>query len=453
MANVYLKIEIKQRELISRILIAMHCAIKKNTVYLGNLQDYLFKDKLCPGLFMDKSISRTASKISKLKKIRENGHIITSMDEEMGVSHENYHSFAKLRFSNETLQLTSAIFCWGDFDFKFLRKKYNKYKKIFFKTGSPRVDICNILKKFDQRKRLNKLPKKKYIVVASNFGTIVSKKPLWKVLSDRKHYYKKKKVDNNVENESFRFGRDIWKTLILREYLDFIEKLSLSFKNKFILIRPHPSEVKKSWEAILNKNLKNVGVMNDYSSSEVLNFAELMIHSGCTTGLEAKLLGTPVISFNPLKDRTYERKFFTKCGKEINNSKKIISFIKKNNYRKISKNQSFEKELDYKFFMNKSISSSARISDVIQSLIRSKNLNNYKNSFRNWYTLNIIEIKFFIKKIFFMNSKEKYYQHKFSDIAAHEVEEMIKILKKTNKNFSNIKFKIFGDRLLKIWSD
>ena len=54
MANIYLKIEIKQRELISRILIAMHCAIKKNTVYLGNLQDYLFKDKLCPGLFMDK---------------------------------------------------------------------------------------------------------------------------------------------------------------------------------------------------------------------------------------------------------------------------------------------------------------------------------------------------------------------------------------------------------------
>ena len=81
---------------------------------------------------MDKSISRTASKISKLKKIRENGHIITSMDEEMGVSHENYHSFAKLRFSNETLKLTSAIFCWGDFDFKFLKKKYKKYKKIFF---------------------------------------------------------------------------------------------------------------------------------------------------------------------------------------------------------------------------------------------------------------------------------------------------------------------------------
>ncbi len=452
MANVYLKIEIKHRELISRILIAMHCAIKKNTVYLGNLQDYLFQDKLCPGLFMDKSISRTSSKISKLKKIRENGHIITSMDEELGVSHENYHSFAKLRYSNETLKLTSAIFCWGDFDFQFLKKKYSKYKKVFFKTGSARVDICNILKKFDQRKRLSKLPKKKYIVIASNFGTIVSKKPLWKVLSDRKPYYKKK-IDNNVENESFRFGRDIWKTLILKEYLDCIEKLSLSFKNKFILIRPHPSEVKKSWEAILSKNLKNVGVIDDYTSSEVLNFAELMIHSGCTTGLEAKLLGTPVISFNPLKDKTYERKFLTKCGTEINNSKKMINFIRKKNYRKITKNQSFEKELDYKFFMNKSASSSVRISNVIQSLIKSKNLNNYKNSFRNWYTLKIVEIKFFIKKIFFMNSKEKYYQHKFSNISSCEVEEMITIFKRTNKSFRNIKFKIFGDRLLKIWSD
>ena len=76
------------------------------------------------------------------------------MDEEMGVSHENYHSFAKLRFSNETLKLTSAIFCWGDFDFKFLKKKYKKYKKNFFKTGSPRVDICNILKNLIKEKDL-----------------------------------------------------------------------------------------------------------------------------------------------------------------------------------------------------------------------------------------------------------------------------------------------------------
>ena len=74
----------------------MHCAIKKNTVYLGNLQDYLFKDKLCPGLFMIKAFQELI-KISKLKKIRENGHIITSMDEEMGVSHKTL--FAKLRFS------------------------------------------------------------------------------------------------------------------------------------------------------------------------------------------------------------------------------------------------------------------------------------------------------------------------------------------------------------------
>ena len=44
------------------------------------------------------------------------------------------------------------------------------------------------------------------------------------------------------------------------------------------------------------------------------------------------------------------------------------------------------------------------------------------------YTLNIVEIKFLLKNIFY-EFKEKYYQHKFSDIAAYEVK-MIKILKK-----------------------
>ena len=72
----------------------------------------------------------------------------------------------------------------------------------------------------------------------------------------------------------------------------------------------------------IRQKFENVGVMNDYSSSEVLNFAELMIHSGCTTGLEAKLLGTPVISFNPLKDEHMKESFLLNAVKKLTIPKK-----------------------------------------------------------------------------------------------------------------------------------
>ena len=38
--------------------------------------------------------------------MRGYGHLITSMDEEIGVSHSNYDSFATLRFSKDTLKNT-----------------------------------------------------------------------------------------------------------------------------------------------------------------------------------------------------------------------------------------------------------------------------------------------------------------------------------------------------------
>ena len=336
MANVYLKIEIKQRELLSRILIGMYSAINGNTIYVGNIHNYLERNKLSPGIFLDKSISRTKSKLKKLENYVKNGNIVTSIDEECGVTHSNLDSFITLRFSPQTLKNTSAIFCWGHLDYNYLKKKYPKFKEKFFITGSARVDVCEILKKIDNKKRLRFLPNKKYAVISSNFGSILTKKPLWKTLKDRKNYYKDEKKKNliNTETEDFRFGRDIWKTTILKEYLNLIKDLSLSIKDINFIIRPHPSEIKLLWQAILDENLKNVFVLDDYSSSEVINFAEFMIHSGCHTALEAKFMDTPVISFIPLKDQKFERKFYNKCGKELLKKKDIINFIKTKKYKK-----------------------------------------------------------------------------------------------------------------------
>ena len=453
MANVYLKIEIKQRELLSKILIGMHCALKKNTVYLGNVQDYLFRDKFSPGVFLDKSISRTKSKLLKLQRIKSNGHVITCIDEEMGVTHENYYSFSKLRFSNDTLKQTSAIFCYGQFDFNFLRNKYKKFKNIFHKTGSARVDVCNILKKFDKRNRLSKFPKKKYIIIGSNFGTIVSKKPLWKIIEDRKHYYdhRKKTDEKKIESQNFRFGRDVWKTSILKEYLDLIQTLSNSFKDYNIIVRPHPSEMKKGWKSIIKNNQKNVFILDDYTSSEVLNFAEFMIHSGCTTALEAKLLGTPVISFNPIKDKKYERKFFTNCGREFTKKRKLLNFIKSKKYKNLTSKKNFINEMNDKFFMNKEYSSSERISSVIQELINKNKLDSYDNSLRNKINLFIISLKNFIKNIILINKDTNYFEHKFEKLNNREVHDIIELYKKTNKNFYKIRYKIISKRLLKIW--
>ena len=49
--------------------------------------------------------------------------------------------FAKNRFSQDTIDKSSAIFCWGTEDEKTLKDLYKKDSKKIFKTGSPRVDL------------------------------------------------------------------------------------------------------------------------------------------------------------------------------------------------------------------------------------------------------------------------------------------------------------------------
>ena len=54
--NLYLPIEILNREFQSKLLIAMESASKGMNVYMGNLISYLKRDFFVPGIILNKSI-------------------------------------------------------------------------------------------------------------------------------------------------------------------------------------------------------------------------------------------------------------------------------------------------------------------------------------------------------------------------------------------------------------
>ena len=56
--NIYIKIEIETRELLSRLLLGMHAASKGHDVYIGNneMLKLVQKKKFNPGIILEKSI-------------------------------------------------------------------------------------------------------------------------------------------------------------------------------------------------------------------------------------------------------------------------------------------------------------------------------------------------------------------------------------------------------------
>ena len=138
--NLYLPIEILNRELDSKLLIAMECASKGMKVYSGRLTDYLLRDFFTPGIILQKSITPSPARLKELMYYRKKNFIITSLDEEVGLVEQD-NNYVRRRYSNESVELTDRIFTWGKFDYDNLTKKFTKHKKKFIKSGNPRIDF------------------------------------------------------------------------------------------------------------------------------------------------------------------------------------------------------------------------------------------------------------------------------------------------------------------------
>ena len=138
--NLYLHMEILEREFLPKLLIAMESASRGMNVYLGRLKPYLMRDFFSPGIILDKSIAPSPNRIKDMEYCKKRNFIYTSLDEEVGLIDTN-DNYLKERYSNQTLELVENVFCWGKFDYNNLCKKFKKYKKKFIISGNPRLDF------------------------------------------------------------------------------------------------------------------------------------------------------------------------------------------------------------------------------------------------------------------------------------------------------------------------
>ena len=144
--NIYILSEYFKREFYSNILISVIASQKKYNVYIGTNTAYKYllkKNLLKPGIFHTKSVSHGLDKRKFHKSLFDKNFILTCIDEEHGVINEGSYEdiFIKPRIDQKDLKFFKAFFCWGNYDYKRLSSFFKKKKKIFYLTGSPRVNF------------------------------------------------------------------------------------------------------------------------------------------------------------------------------------------------------------------------------------------------------------------------------------------------------------------------
>jgi len=419
--NLYLHIEIFNREFQSKLLIAMESASKGMKVYLGRLKPYLLRDFFVPGIILHKSITPSKFRLDELKYYKKKKFIVTSLDEEVGLVNNNPKKYIKLRYSTESLKLSDRVFTWGNYDYNNLCKEFKKYKKKFILSGNPRLDFWR--KDFDFFFKKKKLEYKDYILFSFNFR-LLSKNEL----DERYQFLEKMDYINRGLSTNYqkKINDDMFR--MYKEFSKLIKTLSKKTNLK-IVVRPHPVDKLKNYDNL--KKYRNVKVINKGSISEWIQNAKIVVHSSCAGGLEASVRGKPTISYLPFHS-VHGHKFSDKFSIKTKNIKQCLDII-----RKITNNNIKIKKIKLKAIKNRAYNLASErpgykiIAKEFLKLIKVNKINYSNNIF-------ILKFRFKIRDLRSKILNFKYGNEKFSTIEKEETLKVFEILKKLNPKYNDL---------------
>ena len=295
----HVMMEVKARELESRMLLALEAAVGGMRVYYGpasQLVEGVRAGVLPVGGFFDKSISK--AKYERLSARVNLGCFLFSQDEESGLLDESYEEFLSVRSSSETVGLSTALFCWGQHDFEAWVRRYPEASYKIYPSGSPRVDLWRREFQPFYQDDIDKHRAEfgNFILLASNFGygngiqsvdSMVEQ--LWRV------GFLKSEADENAYRQ-----RCIEDFSMFLEFVKLVRYLSDKYPALNIVIRPHPVESHERWLRELD-GLSNVHVIFRGGIGSWVRAARVVIHNGCTTALESRVSGVLPIAFIPFE--------------------------------------------------------------------------------------------------------------------------------------------------------
>jgi surface carbohydrate biosynthesis protein len=433
--NIYIFIEIKKRELSSRLLLGLEAAKRGHDVYVGDLKPYLKKNLLKPGIVHHKSITPKKERISELHELKNKSFLCTSQDEESGHHNDHAKDYIETRYGKKSLELVEKVFTWGKFDYQNLITKYPKYKNKFFNTGNPKIDFWkNKYKNFFSQKVVNY---KNFILISSNFETICG----YRNLPDTIHWLRKLGYFERGLTEENIIERATKEQIIFRDFVKLIKKISVMLPKKTIIFRPHPIEKVSDWKYIFF-NFKNIIVDNSNEIGHWITNSSLVIHNGCTGGLEAALRGKRVIAYSP-KGLNIGHKFPNQVSESYTDMNSTINAVKNINKKSKILSKKRNKNIHRRFHNYYNDDAYVNIVNEWEKFSNAKI--SEKNNIQKLKILtNLLKLKLKLKNY-------KNIDNKFPNFNKREINSVFNNISKIDSGFKNLSLEILSGKLLRIY--
>jgi surface carbohydrate biosynthesis protein len=426
--NYLFPIEITKRELDSRILLTARLLQKNgNKVFIYYYKNF---DKFKKKIIKQKNIllenSPSFATTYKLLELKSNNINLVILDEEGAIITRHSSNHSPTGFDNKKLSFYKYIFTWGEEQKKkIIHDNKNITLNNIVVSGNPRMELSKN-KYSEYFKEIKKYSGKKVIIINFAFGTSNSYIPY----NQLKLYWKYNHSsygDFSARNDPiFKYQNETF-----LPFIKGIEEIAKYFNNEIFLLRIHPVEKISTYKKIFSK-FKNIIFDTQSSVQQWLPYAKLVIHNGCTTGIESYIAEKKVICYLPRieKEEKFSQYLTLLVGKRVFTSDKLKNIIKdglKNKFKNIP-------DINTAYKVNKLLSKNIR--DIIKSNDSSEIISNKLNSlniersnfvflfFFNFF-LNTKVFKIFINLKIFLSKKNK--DNTFLDKASMQMTKLNKL--------------------------
>jgi surface carbohydrate biosynthesis protein len=299
-ATLILPVESQVRELDAKLMLACAAAERGFHVIIGSRAFVHYAIASLPrGIYLAKSMRSLSELMFGI--LRRLGHEIVAWDEEALVRFPR-DDYYRRRLSPKALRRVSRLLAWGEDDAQLFRDFPDYPGTPIDVTGNPRIDLIrpDALHYFDDEVAEIRRRFGEFVMVNTNFGYVNSFASKLNLVREPKTAGGELELSENARDMQPDFARGLaaHKQALFEHFRALVPKLAAALPRHNIVVRPHPSEDHGVWREAAG-GFDNVHVVNQKSVIPWLIATSALVHNGCTTAVEATVLGKPAVAFRP----------------------------------------------------------------------------------------------------------------------------------------------------------
>jgi surface carbohydrate biosynthesis protein len=325
-------VENQVRELDPKLLLACVAANRGFVSVIGFRREIHFNIASFPaGIYVSKSMTDASDSMFKI--MRKLGCQVVAWDEEALV-HLPPEIYYSRRLSPVAVKMVSHFFAWGQ-DSADLWQNYRHFPSTtpIHVTGNPRCDLLrpDIRCYYDEEAGKIHDQYGDFLLVNTNFNHVnafSSVQNLFRPMTKKDREPKFGRAAFGMTRE-YAQGLHRLKQGVFGAFQKMIPELEQAFPNFNIVVRPHPTENPEVYQRIA-ASCSRVRVTNSGNIVPWLMATRSVIHNGCTTGLEATIMGVPAVSYRAVVDTDYDYGFYrlpNLASHECFSMKELLHFL------------------------------------------------------------------------------------------------------------------------------